>query len=145
MKFTIIAAATLAASTGAAVADGHAGSGDADAGEKAFKQCQSCHVVQNDAGDVLAGRNAKTGPNLFGLMGEPAGSVEGFRYSKGMIAAAEAGLVWDEANLLGYLQDPTKFLRAYLDDSGVRSNMAFRLRKEEDAANLYTFLATVGE
>ncbi|MCE8470353.1 cytochrome C, partial [Rhodovulum sulfidophilum] len=36
--------------------------GDAAAGEKVFnKVCQTCHVVKNDAGEVVAGRNAKVG------------------------------------------------------------------------------------
>lgn len=56
------AAATLIA--GAAFAEGNAADGEA-----AFKQCQSCHVVVDDEGNTLAGRKAKTGPNLFGVPG----------------------------------------------------------------------------
>ena len=38
--------------------------GNAEAGLEAFnRQCAACHVVVNDAGETLAGRNAKTGAN----------------------------------------------------------------------------------
>ncbi len=40
---------------------------DVEAGKKVFNQCQTCHVVANEAGEVLAGKAAKTGPNLYGL------------------------------------------------------------------------------
>ena len=84
--------------------------GDPEAGKAAFSQCQTCHVVANDAGEVLAGRNAKTGPNLYGVIGRVAGSVEGFRYGPSLVEAGEKGLVWDEETLVAYLQDPAAFL-----------------------------------
>lgn len=125
-------------------ADGHV-SGDAAAGEKAFSQCQSCHVVVDGDGNTLAGKKAKTGPNLYGMFGKQAGSVEGFRYGKSLVAAGEAGLVWDEAQLVAYLADPRAFLQEYLDDDKARSKMSFKVRKEEDALNLAAFMASVSE
>ena len=50
-------------------------SGDVAAGEKVFAKCQTCHVVANEAGEVLAGKNSKTGPNLYGLPGRVAGTM----------------------------------------------------------------------
>lgn len=138
MKFsTTIAIAGLMAAP--ALADGHA---DVEAGLSAFKQCQACHVVQDGDGNTLAGRNGKTGPNLYGVIGRAAGSVEGFRYRKSIVEAGEKGLVWDTDNIVAYVQDPTGFLREFLDDSKARSGMSFRVRKEEDAVNLAAFLAT---
>ncbi|UWQ18369.1 cytochrome c family protein [Jannaschia sp. M317] len=134
---TILAAAVAA---GPVLADGHAASGDAEAGEKAFRQCQSCHVVQNGDGEVLAGRAAKTGPNLYGIAGRAGGMVEDFAYSDLAVAAGEAGLVFDEANFVAYVQDPTAHLREVSGEGG-RSKMSFKVRKEEDAVNLYAFLA----
>ncbi len=136
--------AALAATTFAvpAFADGHA-SGDAAAGEKAFRQCISCHVVVDDAGETLAGRNAKTGPNLYGIGGKAIGSVEDFRYSDLILAAGEAGMVWDEASFVGYVQDPTKWLQEATGESG-RGKMAYKVRKEEDAVNLYAYLVSLG-
>ena len=87
MKYTITALTILAASSGMALA-----AGDAEAGKKVFNQCQTCHVVADADGNVLAGTNAVTGPNLYGFIGHPAGSHDGFRYGAGIPEAAK-GLV----------------------------------------------------
>ena len=134
----ILAATTLAAP---AFADGHA-SGDAEAGEKAFRQCVSCHVVVDDAGETLAGKKARTGPNLYGVAGRTVGMVEGFKYSKIAILAGEQGTVFDEANFVAYVQDPTGWLRESTGDSG-RGKMTYKVRKEEDAINIYAYLASL--
>lgn len=137
--------ATTASGDAAAAEEAITVSGDAAAGEKAFKKCVSCHVVVNDAGETLAGKKAKTGPNLYGVAGRPAGSMEGFRYSKSMQSAGEAGLVWTEEKFVEYVQDPTAFLREELDDSGARSAMSFKVRKEDEAIDLYAYLASLAE
>lgn len=130
---------------GLALAAGHASAeGDAAAGEDAFKQCQTCHVVQAEDGTLIAGKASKTGPNLFGVIGRQAGSYPDFKYGDSMIAAGEKGLVWDEASFVAYVQDPTGFLKTYLDDKGARGKMSFKVKKAEDAANLYAFLAQYG-
>jgi cytochrome c len=141
LKLALATAGLLAAAP--AFADSHGASGDAAAGEKAFRQCIACHVVVNDAGETLAGKKAKTGPNLYGIAGRPAGSVEGFKYSKGLQAAGEAGLVWNEEAFAEYVKDPTSFLKEVTGDSGARSNMSFKVRKEGDAENLYAYLASL--
>lgn len=140
----IVAATTLALP---AFADGHSvdltATGDVEAGEKAFRQCISCHVVQNDEGDVLAGRNAKTGPNLFGIVGHKFGSVEDFRYSDiNQLAASMEGLIVNEEVFVPYVQDPTAYLREVTGDNG-RSKMTYKVRSEEDAVNLYAYLASL--
>ena len=136
-----IAAASLAAP---AFADGHVeASGDAAAGEGEFRQCQSCHVVESPDGEVLAGRNARTGPNLYGIAGRTAGVIEDFRYSDIMVLAGEQGMVWDEANFVPYLQDPTGHLQEVTGDGG-RGKMSYRVRDETDAVNLYAYLAQFG-
>lgn len=136
----MIAAAVLLA--GPALAESHA-SGDAAAGEDGFSKCQACHVVTDDEGNTLAGRNGRTGPNLYGLPGRAAGSVEDFRYSSSMVEAGEAGLSWDEDSFVAYVQDPTGFLRDHLDDAKARSKMSFKLRDEEEARNLWAYLVSV--
>lgn len=139
-----IAFATTALLAAPAFADGHlAASGDAAEGEKAFRQCQSCHVVENGDGEVLAGRAAKTGPNLYRVVGRTAGVLEDFRYSDLIIAAGEAGMVYDEANFVPYVMDPTAHLREVSGEGG-RGKMSFKVRDEEDAVNLYAFLAQFG-
>ena len=140
---SICAALALAAPV---FADGHAATGDAEAGERQFdRQCVACHVVANADGEVLAGRTARTGPNLFGLAGRELGTVEGFRYSDALVTLGENGEVWTEEAFVAYVQDPTGWLRDTLNDSRARGKMAYRVRDAEDALNIYAFLATFAE
>ncbi|WP_147113499.1 cytochrome c family protein [Tateyamaria sp. syn59] len=116
--------------------------GDVAAGEAAFRQCISCHVVVDDAGETLAGRNARTGPNLYGIIGGKFGMVEDFRYSDINQAASEMDVVINEEVFVTYVQDPTGYLREITGDNG-RSKMTYKVRKEEDAVNLYAYLASI--
>lgn len=141
MKYTLIAALILMQSL-SALADGHAASGDVAVGEAEFsKQCVACHLVINDEGKKLAGRNGKSGPNLYNVAGAGAGMVGGYRYGKSIIVAgAENSLIWTEETFVGYVQNPKEFLRAFLDDSKARAKMSYKVRKEEDARNIYAYL-----
>ena len=134
------AAFTLSLTSGVALA------GDIEAGASAFQsQCQNCHNVINEAGDVLAGRpNVRTGPNLYGIIGRQAGTEE-FRYGASLVEAGEAGLVWDEEEMVSYLLDPQGYLRETLDSNRARSQMSFRVRDEETARDVIAFLAQFGE
>lgn len=116
--------------------------GDVAKGEKAFKKCVSCHVVANEAGEILAGKKAKTGPNLYGIAGATAGSVEGFKYSKLQMAAAEAGVVFTEEVFAAFVQDPSKSMAEATGESG-RSKMSFKVRKPEEAIDLFAYLASL--
>ncbi len=135
----------IAALTGAFLAaPAFAQDGDAAAGEEAFRQCATCHAIVDDAGEVIAGRaNMRTGPNLYGVVGRTAGSVEGFRYRPDIVAAGEGGLVWDQAGLTAYLQDPGGFLSETLGKNA-RSGMSYQVRDAGEAANLAAFLAQHG-
>lgn len=139
----INAISLVAATLLAAPAFAQSASGDAAKGEKVFNQCQACHVVAAPDGTVLAGRNGKVGPNLYGLPGRKAAAAEDFRYSKGLHEAAEDGLVWNEENFVQYVQDPTKFLQDFTGDKKARAAMMFKIRKEEDAQNVYAYLASL--
>jgi cytochrome c len=141
---TLAASAVLAAAF-AMPAAAQDYSGDPAAGEEAFSQCISCHVVVNDEGETLAGRNARTGPNLYGVAGRTIGSVEDFRYQNGIEEANEMGLEWTEENFVGYVQDPTNWLREATDNRRVRGAMSYRVRSEEEAVNLYAYLASLAE
>jgi len=117
--------------------------GDVDAGERAFRQCVTCHVVENLDGETLAGRNAKSGPNLYGIIGGNFGSVDGFRYSDiNQAAAAMTDLVINEEVFVAYVQDPTGYLQEATGDSG-RSKMTYKVRKEQDAVDHYAYLASI--
>lgn len=141
MKLSFAAIVVTTIATFPAFAGGHA-TGDAAAGEKAFNQCKACHAIVDDAGETLV-KGGKTGPNLWGLPGRAAGAVEGFKYKKSLAAAGEGGLVWDEASFVSYVQDPNAFLKEVTGDSKARSGMAFRVRKEDDAVNLWAYIASV--
>lgn len=142
-KFIYAAAAALLATP--AFADGHAATGDAAAGEEQFnRQCVACHIVADADGNVLAGRNARTGPNLYGLAGRQLGAVEDFRYGDSIVELGEMGTVWTEEAFVGYVQDPTGWLRETLEDRRARGKMAYRVRDEGEAVDIYAYLATFG-
>lgn len=144
MKTFFISLAAIALSA-PVVAQDLSISGDAEAGERLFgRQCIACHVVRDESGEVLAGRNARTGPNLYQLPGRMLAAEEGFRYGTGLLAAGEAGLIWDEANFVSYVQDPTGWVREALEDNSLRAKMAFRVRNEQDALDMYAYIASLG-
>lgn len=116
---------------------------DLEAGAKVFAKCQTCHVVANEAGEVLAGKNSKTGPNLYGMPGRAAGTYPEFKYGESIVALGATGFVWDEASFVEYVADPAKFLKAKLDDKGAKSKMQFKLGKEEDAKNVWAYIVSL--
>ncbi len=102
--------------------------GDAAAGEKVFRKCKACHVIDKEKN--------RLGPHLIGIMGREAGSVDGFKYSKAM---ASSGITWDETTLDAYLADPKGYVP--------KNKMAFPgLKKDADRANIIAYLkeATAG-
>jgi len=144
-KFTLAAALSVLAAP--VFADGHASTqGDAASGEEQFnRQCVACHVVADASGEVLAGRNAKTGPNLYGIAGRTIGTVEDFRYGDSIVEVGTNGGVWTEETFVGYVQDPTGWLRETLDNRRARGKMAYQVRAESDAYDLYAYLSTFAE
>ncbi|MBO6519584.1 MAG: c-type cytochrome [Rhodospirillales bacterium] len=95
-------------------------------GEKVFNKCKACHALE-------AGKH-KVGPSLAGVVGRQAGTAEGFGKYKGLEGA---DWVWDEAALMGYLEDPKDFVKA---KNGKRTSMVLKLRKEEDRKAVIEFL-----
>jgi len=88
----------------------------------AYNQCKACHVV---------GKNG-VGPNLAGVVGRKAGTVEGFKYSDAMKAAP----TWDEAQLAKYLADPKGTIPG--------NKMVFAgLKKPDDVAAVIAYLKTL--
>lgn len=109
--------------------------GDPKAGEKVFKRCKTCHQIGE-------GVNNRSGPVLINTVGNAAASVEGYKYSKSMLAASDNGLVWNEENLVSWLMGPSDFMKTVLSDESATSKMTFKLKKQEDAANVIAYLAT---
>lgn len=101
---------------------------DIEAGKAAFRKCGACHTVDTTTN--------KVGPHLGDVMGRTAGTVEGFRYSKAMKEAGDAGLVWNEATLSEYLAAP----RAKVPGT----NMAFAgIKNASELENLVAYLGTL--
>jgi cytochrome c len=87
----LVAAAALAL-----LAAAPAAAQDVAAGEKSFAKCRACHQVGETAKNVV-------GPQLNGLFGRTAGTVEGYNYSE---ANKKSGIVWDEAVFKEYIRKP---------------------------------------
>ena len=98
-------------------------------GEKVFRKCKSCHAVGE-------GAKNKSGPHLNGIVGRPFGAVDGFKYSKALMAAAEGGTVWDAEALAGFLTKPKAYMKG--------TKMSFSgLRKEADVEAIIAYLGTI--
>lgn len=113
----------LAAILTIAIVTGSAQAADSKKGKKIFNKCKACHTISKN------GRN-KVGPNLYGVVGRKAASVEGYNYSKAMKAS---GITWDETNLDKFLKKPKKFLK--------KTKMSFPgLRKDEQRYDIIAYL-----
>ncbi|MFN3624442.1 MAG: c-type cytochrome [Hyphomicrobium sp.] len=71
---------------------------DKEAGKKVFTKCAPCHAIG-------PGAKNKVGPELNGILGRAAASVEGFNYSPALKAS---GITWDDAALHEWVADPKK-------------------------------------
>ena len=98
---------------------------DAGKGEKAFAKCKACHKLEDGANGV--------GPHLFGLVGRPIASVDGYEYSG---ALAAAGGDWTPEALDAWLENPGEFANG--------TKMAFKTPKIKDRANLIAYLQSIG-
>lgn len=127
--------AALAVSGFMLVSTGLASAQDANKGKSVFNQCKACHMLDS----VLVG------PPLKGVVGRKAGSVAGYSYSPLMKAAGDAGLTWDETNLVDYLKNPTEYLTNFVKGKGKTaegsSKMVFMLANENQRKNVIAYLA----
>ncbi|MCS6853564.1 MAG: cytochrome c family protein [Elioraea sp.] len=129
MRFDLFAAA-LAAGAVFSAATPAAASGDPGAGQRVYNQCRACHTIEQ------GGRNG-VGPNLWGIVGQPAGKREGFRYSAKMMELAAQGLTWTEDNLRKYLTNPKDLVPG--------GSMAFAgIRNPQQLEDLIAFLRQNG-
>lgn len=133
----LMTAAASLMTIGAAYADGNVADGE----KLVAKRCKSCHMIAD--GDNLILKGGKTGPNLFGVIGRTAGAYEDYKFGDDIVAAGEKGLVWTEDEMVAYLADPRKYLRAYLDDKKAKSKMSFKLKKEDQRADVAAYLASL--
>jgi cytochrome c len=118
---TLLVASAFAAASPAAAQD-------IAAGERSWNKCRACHQV---------GETAKNGvgPQLNGMFGRQAGTVEGYSYSA---ANKNSGITWDEAVFAEYIKDP----RAKIPGT----KMVFAgIKNEKEIADLTAFLKQFGK
>tara|TARA_Y100000817_G_C16731206_1_gene488086 strand:- start:274 stop:816 length:543 start_codon:yes stop_codon:yes gene_type:complete len=97
--------------------------GDLAHGEKVFKKCSACHVVDK-------GGENKIGPALYGVLGRKVAAIESYKYSSAM-AAYDKEWTFEEMN--GYLRKPQAHIKG--------TKMAFAgLRKDKDRASVILYL-----
>jgi len=100
-------------------------------GEKVFRKCKACHQVGE-------GAKNRVGPMLTGIVGASAGAVDGFSYSGVMGDAGADGLIWSEAALAEFLENPKSYMKgtkmafAGLKDEGDRSAVIEYLKSVDD-------------
>ena len=104
-------------------------------GKKDIKKCTTCHALEDG--------KKKIGPTLFNIIGRPAGSQDGYKYSTSYIEAGKNGLVWDKDQLTDYLGDPKGFLKSYLKVDKVKTKMLLKIKKLETRQNIIAFLESL--
>jgi len=121
-----------------------AGAGDIAKGEKKFKKCKSCHMIVDDSGRIIV-KGGRNGPNLYGILGRTAGSIDGFKYGKSLVKLGTTGFTWSETEFVAYLANPKKYLVEKLDDKKARSKMSYKLKDEADALEIWAYLVSLTE
>ncbi len=110
-----------------AAASGMLADADVEKGEKVFKKCAACHKLEE-------GKNV-VGPYLYGVVGRPVASAEGFNYTDAM---KEYGGDWTPERLDAYLAKPRDVVPG--------TSMSFAgLRKEEERINVIGYLDSLGD
>ena len=97
--------------------------GNIDHGKMIFKKCAACHSASKGGGN-------KIGPALWGIIGRDAASIQGYSYSKALIAM---GGKWGFEEMNGFLIKPSAYVKG--------TKMAFAgLKKEKDRASVILYM-----
>ena len=103
---------------------GFAHAQDVAAGKTSFNKCMACHAIGE-------GAKNKVGPELNGLDGRKAGSVEGYSYSE---ANKNSGITWNAAQFKDYIKNPKEKVPG--------TKMAFAgITKESEIDNLWAYVS----
>ena len=99
--------------------------GDKVHGEKVFKKCSACHIIAKGGKNLI-------GPALYGVVGRPSASIDGYSYSKALRAH---GKNWSFEELNAFLLKPKSYIKG--------TKMAYAgLRKDKDRASVILYLNT---
>src|SRR5690606_33283927 len=71
----------------------------AEAGASLMTRCQSCH-------DYSEANENRMGPGLYGIVGHPIASHEGFSYSDALATLGAEGEIWDYEHLDAFIESP---------------------------------------
>lgn len=116
MKYVVIGLLGSLLSAGVA-APAFSQAADAAPGQRLFQQrCGACHQIATPRNGV--------GPNLQGVVGRAAGTIEGFRYSA---ALRDSGITWTPESLETFLSNPGVMVR------GTRMTQRFNNAEERKA------------
>lgn len=97
---------------------------NAENGEKTFKKCMQCHVIEKDKAHGI-------GPNLWGVVGRAIASTVDYAYSSAMKEKAPA--VWDVESLNHFIHNPRKFAKG--------TKMTFMgIETDQERADLIAYL-----
>lgn len=104
-------------------------SASVEKGEAYAKKCAACHSFEK-------GGPNKVGPNLWGVVGRPIASHEGFSYSEAL--SGKKDQKWDYEHLNAFLTNP----KAYAP--GTKMSFA-GISKDADRADVIAYLRTLAD
>jgi len=120
MQFVVISILALIALSGTALAQ------DLSAGETSFRKCQPCHGIGEGGRSII-------GPQLNGLDGRKAGTVENANYSE---ALKNSGIVWGEQAFKDYIKNPAGKVPG--------TTMMISVSNDQEIADLWAYLKQFG-